>query len=241
MRTFDDFDRHLDAKPHLDRRKLAHNTYLHRRTDDSLAIRLHDTDIIIVRHDDTFVLDSGGWRTPTTKDRMNRFSPARVYQKNHQWYIWPGPTPFFDGIQIDIDGKPIDVDAGQPELALMEERQLNKMIDRMIRKMRKMPELPPPGNGDCMGCLMVSKDGERPLGTDCVWLHLEENYIHGALIVRAMQWAGYRPAGIAIHYRGWAQKDHSWSKNTICRTMRRFLQHEGHRIMAMRRGEEHVV
>lgn len=241
MRTFEDFDRHLDAMPHLDRRKLTHNTYLYRRPDDTLAIRLHNTDIIIVRQDNTFMLDSGGWRTVTTKDRMNRFCPARVYQERHQWYIWPGPTPFFDGIVVDLSGKPINVDEGQPEAALAEQAKLDKMINRMIKRLSKMSELPHPSNGDCWGCAMVAKDRSRPMGSDCVWSHLGECYIHGSLIYRAMEWAGYRPEGIAIHWRGWQSENRSWSKQTIIRTMRRFLRHEGQRIMRMRQEVENAV
>ena len=51
------------------------------------------------------VLDSGGWTTATTKKRMNQCLDhigvnARVYQKNHDWYIDINGTTidFFDGV-----------------------------------------------------------------------------------------------------------------------------------------------
>lgn len=35
------------------------------------------------------MLDSGGWLTKTTKDRINKYLPDGCYisQKNHKWYL----------------------------------------------------------------------------------------------------------------------------------------------------------
>ncbi len=38
----------------------------------------------------------------TTKDRLNRYGPARVYAKNFNWYI--NDTPFKDGIKVNQAG-----------------------------------------------------------------------------------------------------------------------------------------
>ena len=53
------------------------------------AIRLHETDIIRVdKRERCETLDSGGWRTVTTKARINEYSScARVYQDDGIWYI----------------------------------------------------------------------------------------------------------------------------------------------------------
>ena len=253
--NFNYFDHLIDELPHLNRRKLANNTYVRRLPDDTLAIRLHDTDIIIVRPDDTFLLQSGGWRTYTTKDRINRFSPARLYQEKNHWYVWPGPTPFFEGVIVDMQGNPLNADDGKAEAAIAAEKNLEKMIHRMIRKLRACEELPEPNGGDCWGCCMVAESKrdrvgrrygmkrldphERPLGGDCVWSHLEEGYLHGSLIIRAMEWAGFQPAGISIYWQSWTTS--VWSKETVVRAMRRFLRHEGKRILAQREEIEHAV
>lgn len=237
--NFNYFDHLIDELPHLTRRKLANNTYVRRLPDDTIAIRLHETDIVIVRPDDTFMLNSGGWRTYTTKDRINKFSPARVYQERNQWYMWPGPIPFFDGIVVNMRGEPLDVDQGEVEAALADQKKLDKWIARMIRTLRKLDTLPHPNNGDCWGCFMMTDSGERPMGTNCVLDHLKENYLHGSLIYRAMQWAGYRPEGISIHWHAWSG-ERSWSKETIVRVMRRFLRHEGQRIIAMQKEVERI-
>jgi len=59
--------------------------------DGVTSVRYHSTDV--VRFDsDKITLDSGGWRTNTTKNRMNQASNQfdlgfRVYQENYHWFV----------------------------------------------------------------------------------------------------------------------------------------------------------
>jgi len=80
----------------------------------NIGLRYHGTYVVVYRANGTYVLRSGGWRTNTTKSRINDFSPARVYQRNFQWYIMvrceTKPWPFHDGIVIDGSGKPVTHD-----------------------------------------------------------------------------------------------------------------------------------
>ncbi len=70
------------------RRKLQNNTYLERRDPSSIAIRLHTTDIITLHRDGSFRLDSGGWNTPTTRDRINRYIPRhRVWTERGVMFL----------------------------------------------------------------------------------------------------------------------------------------------------------
>jgi len=68
-------------------RKLENNTYKI-DTDDMEAIRLHDTDILTYECD-FVILNTGGWKTVTTKDRMNEYLPRGVWieQKQFEWYV----------------------------------------------------------------------------------------------------------------------------------------------------------
>ena len=68
------------------KRKLANNTYLVIRDDDGYGIRLHDTEVVI-HYKDRIVLDSGGYKTVTTKARMNEYTPFNVIQKQKVWYV----------------------------------------------------------------------------------------------------------------------------------------------------------
>jgi len=74
-------------------RKLENHTYLWPTRDGSYAVRLHATDVVTIHADGTFTLDTGGWYTVTTKDRINRYSPARVYSERGVWCVWTDSDP----------------------------------------------------------------------------------------------------------------------------------------------------
>jgi hypothetical protein len=85
-----------------DMKKLAGNTTL-RKERGNMVVRFWGTDIISISPDNIFTLNAGGYETVTTKDRLNKFSPARVYQDKGIWYIYER-TPFVDGIRVNSDG-----------------------------------------------------------------------------------------------------------------------------------------
>ena len=70
------------------------------------VVRYHNTDVVIW-NDNEIKLDTGGYQTHTTKDRMNQVSREYdlgfyVYQKNFDWYVeYKGETiPFTDSTLI---------------------------------------------------------------------------------------------------------------------------------------------
>ena len=89
------------------------------------TVRLHGTDIYKAENERNrnwgndkliITLNSGGYRTPTTKDRLNRFLPLgyRVVQRNFNWILqvletldgesqWNNQELFYDGMQIEIE------------------------------------------------------------------------------------------------------------------------------------------
>lgn len=102
-------------------RKLENNTYLDRLDDDTIGVRLHGTYVVKLHSDGTYTLNSGGWQTVTTKDRINGYSPAAVYQSKHVWYVVNHANggfshertavPFRDGMRVDANGNPVAVAA----------------------------------------------------------------------------------------------------------------------------------
>lgn len=71
-------------------RKIANNTTLERHG-ECIALRLHSTVIVSWTPDDVVMLNSGGYRTVTTKARMNaalRGTRYGVHQVNYQWKLW---------------------------------------------------------------------------------------------------------------------------------------------------------
>ncbi len=102
----------LDLKPS---RKLGHNTIVHmvRVLDspeqDQVAVKYHGTNIIKIDPENVVTLNTGGWETNTTKDRLNQFLSCRdayIFQKNHVWYIKNRheTIEYKDGMQILPDG-----------------------------------------------------------------------------------------------------------------------------------------
>lgn len=93
--------------------KVANNTTLERREVNGrtlYAVRLHATDVVTFAPTWT-ELDTGGWATMTTADRLRRFSPVRVEATRKGWAIyltgedWDARGhPYFDGIRIDPKG-----------------------------------------------------------------------------------------------------------------------------------------
>ena len=62
-----------------------------RHDNGAIICRYHNTDIVKVEAG-TVTLNSGGWRTVTTKRRMNQCFeewgiPLRIFQSNFEWYI----------------------------------------------------------------------------------------------------------------------------------------------------------
>lgn len=186
-------------------RKLANNTYLEYVTEDEIAIRLHETRIITFIWNAPIVLNSGGWRTVTTKERMNRFSPARIYTERGIWYIyghgdgntWGGTRyPYRDGIQIDSTGTPIDVEPDNGSDAKLKnklDRIVRKYIDRycahLVAEAATNKTITIPGTGDCWGCYFQTGDDPitQPLGFDHYLAHFEEQYFVPSLLWRALQ------------------------------------------------------
>ncbi len=82
--------------------KVATSVYT-RSTDgrNYTCVKYHATEVVIFSND-TILLDSGGWRTVTTKTRMNQASNQyglgyQVYQKDHVWYVdFKGQSLRFD-------------------------------------------------------------------------------------------------------------------------------------------------
>lgn len=90
-----------------DLRKIGHNTYVHpsRREAGAVGITYHSTEIITIHVDNTYTLRTNGWLTPTTKLRLNKCSPARVWAHRGEWFIGDGHE-YAEGMRVDRYGEP---------------------------------------------------------------------------------------------------------------------------------------
>ena len=89
------------------------NTRLTEYVDGKKTLLFHATDIITWKPDGKIILNSGGYRTHPTKERLNAFLPLgiRVYQKNFSWYVRQDgkkDIDFVDGLELQAE-KSLDV------------------------------------------------------------------------------------------------------------------------------------
>lgn len=168
-------------------KKLGNNTYAIRHP-DSLAIRLHSTDILTFTPDGAVTVNSGGWRTVTTKARLNEYLPAgSIGQRNGQWYWHTGAT-YSDGDILLPDGTLKTLAAPDAD---KESAKLRRAVNKYAALCAASLPLDMPGAGDCWHCVMVTTEG-KTLGDATgdkshLLLHLDEGYVVPSLVYHALQ------------------------------------------------------
>ncbi len=198
------------------RLKLADNAYQNSCENGDCIVTFHNTEIIIFKANGNIILNSGGYRTPTTKERINRFLPGyHIEQRNNIWYIsddQDNETIFLDGMIITNNKLPENKKIEKDTKKLVEK--INKFVS-LIDTMKEIPY--PDKSGDCWDCNLRTKSG-KIIGelskSDHLLLHIKEKYLHGSLIWNAMVWAGY--PNPEIHFQ-------LGTKHTIKSALRRYL------------------
>jgi hypothetical protein len=217
-------------KPVLKSQIIANNTVKIWYEDGTIAVRLHHTDVVTFLTDGTIQLTTGGWYTPTTRDRINKalcglhgcHTRPWVYQKNFKWYIddmGGEESPFYDGMVLDRDMEVI-----KPKSKDKDKERLLKSINEYCERIKRLKKMPLPSQGDCWDCLMFDKAkleaGLTP-NKDHLLLHIKEGYIHGSLLYNALKWAGYNPE----FFLRWVNscEDNTSLKKNITRSVKRYL------------------
>lgn len=241
------------------RRKLENNTYLIRLapadvrgatgTAAHYAVRLHATDVVILHPDGSYTLDSGGWRTVTTKDRINHYAPGTVSSDKGSWYYypeygnWTRRYPFADGMTVHADGAVTG--SGPDETAIRREilREIRTYCDGYAAHAVAQKGLEEPGPGDCLGCLMTTasaeskKGGKAPWGQDAVtkpgadmpmgvshiFEHFREGYYVPSLLWRAMQRRGNPAFCWSMADRYAQQGDGRWVRDELRAYFKRLM------------------
>lgn len=188
--------------------KLANNTHLDWSEDGRngdgatepfwFAVKLHRTNVVTFQHDGSIVLNSGGWKTVTTKDRMNCAAQNfRVYSDKGVWYLTMlpydenEPVAYADGITLHLDGT-VTGEGEDPKAQMKLRREAGKYAKAYVAALYS-GDIPAPSGADCWGCCMVPADGSTPApneglaGPDHMLSHLEEEYYVPSLVVRALK------------------------------------------------------
>jgi hypothetical protein len=191
-----------------DSKKLANNTYLY-RSDDLFCVKLHNTDVITIHDDNTQTLHSGGYVTKTTKDRLNTFSYASIFQKRGLWFIEQGEeqVAFFDGVKLNMFGEVVPGETSPPDVKELLARKtildhkVKKYIDGFVKDAVEnglgAPEL-----GDCLFCQMYAQNPERIAEHDFehIFSHIEEGYYVRSFLLMAIKSRGYNNVGFIWNY-----------------------------------------
>jgi hypothetical protein len=172
---------------------LQNNTRLFKRG-DNYAVRLHQTDVVTIHRDGSYTLDSGGWLTVTTKDRINGYAPCQVWSEKGIWYVsyCDGRYLYADGMRLLANGKVEGAKtAEKSKAALKEQKQLRKDAAEYAKEyIRKLfaGEIPAPSGGDCWLCCLVGSDGKGMGDNDPNHMkeHLKEPYYVPTILKRAM-------------------------------------------------------
>jgi len=176
-----------------------HNTVGYRRINGDRVIRLHLTDIMTFKANGDIVLNSGGWQTVTTKERMNKYLPFgwNLTQSKNVWCLgkgcWNDPERkeyvYQDGITILSTGGVKGAGENRKELD-KRLKQIKKYVDGYMKQLltRKLPQ---PGNGDCWYCLFKDKDGRTwgDLGNKSSHIieHFKDKYYVPSLLMNAIK------------------------------------------------------
>ena len=216
------------------KKKLENNTYLLKDGED-YCVRLHQTVVVRIQPDNTCILNSGGWFTPTTKDRINRFSPKEISlsQSNKVWYLNNG-SEFFDGIIVTENGQVINPMPIEHSADLEKKRkQLNKMISNYIKGFWlavKLEQVGYPSAGDCWDCCMVTENGETLGDTGSgqhLISHMEENYFVPSLLYNAFKESHNNPDFI---YQFTIETKSDWQVRT---TLRRYFKQRFNKLLEL--------
>ena len=182
------------------RKKLENNTYLVRH-EDYIGVLLHDTEVVKF-YPNYVILTSGGWKTATTKDRINSYAPTYLTQRMSLWYIRGGEL-FYDEMKLDYQGniirKVLKTDKKVKEVA-----DLKKRIKTFVKNAGERFEkgMPLPDGGDCWFCAFTSEDG-KTMGDlsdkDSHLLnHMKDRYYVPSLLANAVKEAGYGHPGYIL-------------------------------------------
>lgn len=192
----------IDAGRSKQMRTAANNTTVYREDGGAIGIKLHATTIVRINTDDTMVLNSGGWLSSTTKERINRYSSAGISQRNGVWYMRDGSL-FYDGMVIGSGGTPT-----KPQMPTQYEAKL-KAIKKDAKEYAhgfvaalKAGTVGMPSGGDCWYCSMFenTRGGATTMnvGVDHIREHIKEKYYVPSLLVNAGRAAGYRDDQIGL-------------------------------------------
>lgn len=199
--------------------------------DGTYVVKYHDTHVVTISgRDGLMLLNSGGFKTATTKVRINAELSSRclsIRQNNGYWILTRDGydvSYFYDGMVIDQRGKLVS-GVLEPDIKSVEKKrkEIKEYVDNMSKEDVRLPD-----NGDCMYCSMISQDG-LTLGDTIkdishLELHIKERYYPGALLYNALIDRGFQPFQAQIFLRCVIDRHQTdYHMNVIQKSLFRYL------------------
>ena len=175
MWTFEKAEQFLQSGRNKNQRTIAgiRATLVHRIDENAIALRYQYTDVVTFHRDGTYTLNTGGWYTMTTKDRINTYGPVGVWSENGIWYYRPNGfeqqqepysrarvkfPKFYDGLRVNASGWPVDGDLKLDDTAYFErakkriDKAANEFVKGYIKAAIQRKGLETPSMADCIPC-----------------------------------------------------------------------------------------
>lgn len=214
-------------------RKVANNTleYENPNTGERV-IRLHATDILrfATGKRPTVTLNTGGWKSVTTKDRLHRFLPSGFFVGSDRgaWRVTTqmngttGVYPYADGIAFYLDtGEPLPGTVPAAEAEALKLATDKRMIARYIKK------LTTEGWADPAGDPWVVPNDKGLYAEDAVRDWLEGAYVTRQVFVQALRHSGMPEVGVGMTVRDAERRGHAdkWAAGKVRRFLMKCLGH----------------
>lgn len=198
----------LSGVQHKGHKLIANNTVEYVNEKNDRVIRLHRTDILTFTAEGV-ILNTGGWRTATTKARMSEhirklgwtlFSNRGVwtvgYWKDdvHEYYV------FCDGMRLNHLSHDVTYLDEKPEPVTMQIK-FNERVKKFVKDYVDAlfaGKIEPSSGGDCWMCLLKdAQTGAEWGGKDHLLAHIKERYYVPSLIWNALRHSGVSSSGLS--------------------------------------------
>jgi hypothetical protein len=184
------------------KRKLGNNTYLV-ETGEGIGVRLHTT-VVVEFTPDRAILNSGGWKTSTTKDRIDAYMPIGhlLWQDGGVWFVGKGyedpePVVFADGMYLQTQASVWCNTGGPAKAHRLFRKSVRTYAKRFVVALAR-GQVPKPSSADCLVC----RSGQKQ--SDHIRSHLEENYFVPSLCQNACNEFGVSQAARTWLWEIWA-------------------------------------
>lgn len=248
INNFENIEKYiLKGRSKVDR-KVANNT-IARIEGDKIIIKYHSSDIAELT-ENTRKLYSDGYKTYTTKERLNWYIPApySLYQDRGVWYIWNYQNKseyiFDEGLTFNKinDQWIIDPDScadkSQADKIKRIRNQINKYTNQYVKKLTN-GELESPDAGDCWHCYMSEVESGDSLGEvteniDHLESHFDEKYYVPSMLMNAIKFYPMSLMANSVLHNLWfnplPENDNLWLldilKDQAKSSLRKFLQRQ---------------